>query len=484
MNRIARVALLAPFLASCNGVAYGTHTETVITIEERVVIMDFVNTIDRVSNMVSDYELQSRATERGLNIVNVAWEDTGRAVGSALGPNITDLTLQVRRRMWNGEWADSLMPVVRFPNFSDRTADIPADRFFLRVGNAQGFGAKGAKCDPKPQMFEEDSPLRTMPLMDVLRDIRVVSSKPGSLGGDVTKAINLTAPRDTHFLVSAQAVFLPIPRHGQATFHPVVFNYQSAPGSPAVLVLLATREGTSVKVVENRTEDVTVQGWGQELYFNEHGSRAAFTAERRSDVKARIDAQGGPKTEADRSALGQGADILALVQIPLRHAHRGPLGGLYEGGDMGGIPSGGPKYGGSYGGGSGKDGGYGYEFSDDPLAAGGFGPNDATIRVRPGPVRTGDVERAVLGHGPRLGAYQEGYGTQLVRDDRFPIRVTIQFYKSTSDGIASDEDLDGIAKSIGNAYEHADYVGSLVIPPGDPNRPTAWQSMPREWFPW
>jgi hypothetical protein len=32
--------------------------------------------------------------------------------------------------------------------------------------------------------------------------------------------------------------------------------------------------------------------------------------------------------------------------------------------------------------------GYGYEFTDDPLNAGGFGPNDATIRVRPGPVRT------------------------------------------------------------------------------------------------
>src|SRR4051812_39472570 len=128
--------------------------------------------------------------------------------------------------------------------------------------------------------------------------------------------------------------------------------------------------------------------------------------------------------------------------------------------------------------------GYGYEFSDDPLAAGGFGPNDATIRVRPGPVRQGDVERAVLGHGPRLGAYQEGYGTALVRDERFPIRITIQFYKSTSDGIASEADLDGIAKSITNAYEHADYVGSLVIPPGDAHRPTAWQTMPREWFPW
>jgi hypothetical protein len=38
--------------------------------------------------------------------------------------------------------------------------------------------------------------------------------------------------------------------------------------------------------------------------------------------------------------------------------------------------------------GKGKEEGYGYEFSDDPLNAGGFGPNDATIRVRPGPVRT------------------------------------------------------------------------------------------------
>jgi hypothetical protein len=39
-------------------------------------------------------------------------------------------------------------------------------------------------------------------------------------------------------------------------------------------------------------------------------------------------------------------------------------------------------------GGGDKNEGYGYEFSDDPLSAGGFGPNDATIRVRPGPVRT------------------------------------------------------------------------------------------------
>jgi hypothetical protein len=53
----------------------------------------------------------------------------------------------------------------------------------------------------------------------------------------------------------------------------------------------------------------------------------------------------------------------------------------------GGAQAGNKAAGGAPGGG-GKDSGYGYEFTDDPLNAGGFGPNDATIRVRPGPVRT------------------------------------------------------------------------------------------------
>ncbi len=47
-----------------------------------------------------------------------------------------------------------------------------------------------------------------------------------------------------------------------------------------------------------------------------------------------------------------------------------------------------PGAGGGAAGGAGAGGDYGYKFEDDPLAAGGFGPADATIRVRPGPVRT------------------------------------------------------------------------------------------------
>jgi hypothetical protein len=212
-----------------------------------------------------------------------------------------------------------------------------------------------------------------------------------------------------------------------------------------------------MSVIENRRDDATFRGWGQELYFNDGGHRAAFVAERRSDVVARIAAQGGPRSLADRSALGRGADVMALIQVPLEHENRGVLGGVTPTDT------------------------YGYQFSDDPLSAGGFGPSDATIRVRPG---SSDLERAVLGHGPRLGPFQEGRGARLVRDPTFPIRITVQFYKATSSGVVTDGDLDAVSRSIASAYSHADYIGSLILPQRDRARPTAWQSVDREWFPW
>jgi hypothetical protein len=405
--------------------------------------------------MVWDGELSSRVERRGLTLVNVTWEDTGRAWGSALGPNISDFTLQVRHRVadvedasgwWEGapeatattpvRWQETLMPVIRHPNFTDRTGDVPADRFFVRVGNARGGG------------------LTSVPLIDVIRDLGRYASSATSLSGTASRApVDLSDARDTHFLVSAQALFLPIPRRGSAEFNPVLFNYQSAPGSPAVLAILATREGTSMTVVENRREDQGAH-WGQELYFNDGGQRACFTAERRSDVAQRIAAHGGPRNESERSMLARGADVMAMIQVPLVHENRGVLGGLTQDG-------------------------YGYQFNDDPLSAGGFGPDDATIRLR-----GSDVERAVLGHGAKLGPFTEGHGTPLVRDANFPIRVTLQFYKATTTGEVSERDLDAIATSIESVYAHADTVGSLVVPEDDPHRPTAWQHVPGEWFPW
>ena len=90
----------------------------------------------------------------------------------------------------------------------------------------------------------------------------------------------------------------------------------------------------------------------------------------------------------------------------------------------------------------------------------------------------------MLGHGPHLGPFNEGHSLKFERDPQFPVRITVQFYKATSNGVASDVDLDSISKSIGSVYEHAEFVGSLVLPENDSRRPTAWQKVPHEWFPW
>ncbi len=397
---------------------------------------EYARVVDKVANMVSDSGLQQRVARRKLSVVNVMWEDTGRAEGSSLGPNISDLTLQVRRRDEGGQFHASVMPVIRHPNFTDRTGDVPADRFFVRVGNEQ----RGSQS------------LKSVPLTDVLKNLKAFASRPDSILGSG----NMLAPRDSHFLVSAQAVFLPIPKSGKAQFNPVLFNYQSAPGSPAVLTILVTRQGSSMQVIENKGEDVTAAGWGQELYFNNNGSRAAFTAERKSDVEQRIAAQGGPKSEDDRSALQKGADVLFLVQVPLKHHNLGRLGG--------GMPTGMAKKSASAG-----------APPPPPAAA----PSEAAAADG-----KSDVEQAVLGHGPNVGPFNEGHGLRFERDPKFPIRITVQFYKATSNGVVSDIDLDSISKSIGSVYEHAEFVGSLVLPEGDPRRPTAWQKVPHEWFPW
>lgn len=413
----------------------------------RPVRNEYSHVVGRVASMANDRELALRAAGRGLSVVNVAWEDTGRLQGSSLGPNISDLSLQVRYHdgVSTAE-RRAVMPVIRSPNFSDRTADVRADRFFVRTGNE------------KKRAAGTESQLRTVLLDDVVRGVRGFMSKADS----VRSHGNLHARRDSHFLVSAQAVFLPIPKQGKASFTPVLFNYQSAPESPAVMSILVTRQGTSITVVENRPEDAASTGWGQELFFNDQGQRTVLTAERRSDVKARIDAQGGPQTADDLSALAKGADVLFLVQIPLKHKNRGRLGGAF------GVES---------------EGYYGYGMGSMSSSGAGFGAGAGRLGGSH-KVQKSDVEQAVLGHGEHLGPFVEGNQLELHRDPQFPIRITVQFYKATSNGVVSDSDLAAIQTAIESVYEHADAVGSLVLPENDRRRPTAWQSIPHEWFPW
>ena len=378
----------------------------------RDVVMD-------VAAMVGDGEAQGMAAAKDLQILNVMWEDTGRWEGSSVGPNISDVTIEVQTEGPGKQIETALMPVIRHPNFTDKTGDVKLDLIRIRVGNQK----KGGQLESITlrQFLAAPTRYMTMP------------------GKGTIKGGSLLAPRDSHALVSAQASFLPIPKQGKATFWPVIFNYQSYAQNPAVLTLLVTRQGTSMTIIDNQRDTVTGgASWGQRLFFNSGGMATPLTAERLSDVKANGKTSNGESAQT----LGEDANLLMLVQIPLkvkqqpRYLAAPPM-------DMAA-----------------------------PTMAGGSGPSPSAVARG----RESDVEQAVLGHGPELGPYTELDGLSIERDPRFPVRVTVQFYQATSNGVLSAADVSRFAAQIDKVYASADYVGSLVVPKGQ-KRPTQWTGV-------
>jgi hypothetical protein len=379
--------------------------------------------IERTQAMVYDPIARQLAESRDLNILNVTWEDTGRFYGSTVGPNISDMTIQVQQQDPDtGRYQLHLMPVIRHPNFADLSADIPLDKFFVQVGNEKGEN------------------LRRVPLAEVLGDLRRYLHTPDSWAG---RRQSLLAPRDSHVLVSAQACFLPVPQAGLATFNPVLFNYQSRPGDPAVLTILATREGTSVTVIDNQRDGLDAgQTWGQRLFFNKNGERASFTGQRLSDFQAQPDSpdsprSGGEVVEDDT----EGLNMVLLIQVPLKQ--QTPMRQSFDSGIA-------------------------------PMAAAPAMESRAPS----------NVEAAVIGHGPVEGPFTEIDSLAIERDPDYPIRVTVQFYKATSNGVVSEADMAEIRQQIDRVYADADYVGSLVVD-GPSDRPTEHdgpKQEPRNWW--
>lgn len=378
--------------------------------------------VQRVASMTSDGEAQRLAAEHGLQVLNVLWEDTGRWQGSSVGPNISDVTIEVTHSSAGpsengGARGAALMPVVRFPNFEDKTADVRLDKFFLKVGNQHQGGTE-----------------RVISLKEFLAHPAEYLSFPGR--GRV-KGGSLLAPRDTHALVSAQAAFLPVPQGGKATFYPVIFNYQSTARNPAVLTILVTRQGTSMTIVDNARD--TVSGgasWGQRLFFNAGGERAPLTAERLSDVER----SGVTSNGESAASLGADANLLMLVQVPLRY--------------------------------------------EPPRLRAGFGamqesaPPSAPAGAKAAPRDDGDMEMAVLGHGELEGPYTELDNLTVERDPRFPVRVTVQFYQAVTSPRIGSDNMKRLADQIARVYQKGDYVGSLVVPnPADLSRPTNWDGV-------
>jgi hypothetical protein len=426
--RFVRLALGLALLQTSPAFAWSlpprAYTDGSIPREARM-HRDYAQVVQKVAAMTENERATRLVNRAGLQLLNVLWEDTGRWEGSAVGPNISDVTIEVQMDGPNGQTQTALMPVMRHDDFTDKTGDVRMDRLMIPVGNQK-----------------KDGQLSFISLRDFLASPGSYMTLPnkGSIKGG-----SLLARRDRHALVSAQATFLPVPQQGKATFWPVIFNYQSTRKNPAVLTLLVTRQGTSATIIDNARDSLGDATWGQRLFFNKSGQRTPLTAERLSDVKASGVTMNGESAQS----LGDDANLLMLVQVPLKY--RAPIARKVAAPlqlDM--------------------------LANDKPAAAAPAGNGTMKREAQ----AKSDVEVAVLGHGPELGPYTELDGLTIERDPRFPVRVTVQFYQATSNGVLAADDVKTLNAQIQKVYAKADYVGSLVVPSAaDRQRPTNWDGV-------
>ena len=174
------------------------------------------------------------------------------------------------------------------------------------------------------------------------------------------------------------------------------------------------------------------------MFFNQDGERASFTGERLSDFVNRT----LPPDMISPTAAGEsGLNMVLFIQVPLKQHE--PTRGVFFGDAL-------------------------EEAAAPSLALKAYG----------------DVEAAVIGHGAVEGPFTEIDNLAIERDPRFPIRVTVQFYKATSNGIVTEADMEAIAQQIERVYDEGDYVGSLVVD-GGTDRPTEYdgpKDEPHGWW--
>ncbi len=341
----------------------------------------------QIAAITQDRALQARLERHGLQAVNVCWEDTSRTKGSCVGDNITDMTLQVNNGNTTRASNHVLMPAVRPPNFSDRTVDLPIDTIRVTVGN-ESAGA----------------PLRHVSLREYLEN---ASKYTGN-----ERVQSLYRERDAVAIASAQACILPLST-GEVSFNVCAYNYQSRDDDPAVLMLVCSAQGTSAQVLDAGTSA---------LYFNDAGVARDFVAKDVADVRG---TGGGPVTSAQQlSAAERDANLLYVVQVPLKHKTRPPA-----------------QY-------------YGDAYACCFSTASNEGVSIKSAR--------GMGYAAVSKGRESYGEYRGTRGLALERDERYPIRIVLQTYLVTDSAAIADSMLDELAQRVTSLFSHGHSMSSLV----------------------
>lgn len=230
--------------------------------------------------------------------------------------------------------------------------------------------------------------------------------------------VDLSLPRDSVVLTSSQCCVLPV--SGRDTeFAVQLFNYQSSDSDPAVLVILVSKEGTSCQVLDDSN---------QKLFFNDKGTAKWFKIERLADVREKRTGQPQQNVNSftEMKDDEKAENVLMVIQVPLKV--RKQTRSLFTNGVQN-------------------------QMFD-------FALNEKLCLLSSMPTR--GMNMGVVGVGSSAGLYTGTKGLTFERDERFPIRCTFQYYRTTDQGYINERNVKDIAEQLAQQTKVSVASGSLV----------------------
>eukprot|EP00485_Elphidium_margaritaceum_P008065 CAMPEP_0202702160 /NCGR_PEP_ID=MMETSP1385-20130828/15183_1 /ASSEMBLY_ACC=CAM_ASM_000861 /TAXON_ID=933848 /ORGANISM="Elphidium margaritaceum" /LENGTH=611 /DNA_ID=CAMNT_0049359753 /DNA_START=51 /DNA_END=1886 /DNA_ORIENTATION=+ len=492
--------------------------------EEKQEYVPMSQVIQNVQSMVYDAQASAIVHAESLSITNVTWEDCARDKFSVWGPCISDMTLQVNEQR---------MPVIRQPNYTDKTWDVELDKIPVIVGNESPNPGAATTTISLRQYLENFSEYMTTPKGNTLN---LIANDP------------FAKQSDKHVIMSSQCCFLPIEKGKETRFNVALFNYQSKKDDPAVLVIVSTSKGTSAQII---------QGNEQKLLFNNFGQKADFIGQRLTDnrIERNVSIHGAMTKQEKQD------NCIVIIQVPLKQKPKPVFASQYQqnfswGGSFGAANGGGAAndfFAGSFGVGAppiqqqqqqlsqqqpmatscSNSNAFSrfsaQKYSSDPFGD-AFGSHQkdekasANVEAAIVKIATKTVPTCTCGQDLCEKRVRECYGNhgggaastgvscdgcgqsiqgldtkvwhctqeksawthangydlclkcgeeqlkfdeldgldRIERDTRYPIRVTLQYYKSTDNGVLTTDIMKAIKKLLTSSQKQADFIGSLV----------------------
>jgi hypothetical protein len=273
---------------------------------------------------------------------------------------------------------------------------------------------------------EAEDPLYAINLKEYLKNIGSYISMPDSWKGN-NKSLYCEG-KDINVMMSSQACFLPVPKSMECNFNVGIMNYQSSPSNPSVLAIVATSNGTSAQLIAHD------KYCSQKLFFNKNGKTASFIAQRLSDNRI----EKGISEEGEITQKEKQENMVMIIQVPVNVKKAVTI--RNRGYQKKGLNSKSSK---------------------------------STNKHRLECDRESNIEHAIIKVGKEEGDFPTFNNLEIERNTDYPVRVTLQYYKATSNGVINNEDIESIFSQLKESRKYATAIGSLVV--SDSNRTTEFK---------